>query len=116
MDMTISDLVGALQSPHLPGAACVGRYDAFDAADSDPTSALAICASCPALARCREWAAAQTWPAGIVVAGHITQPRRRPARAAIPMLTREEQVDRVIQAWQKRVQDRRRQAKRRSSA
>ncbi|WP_328856360.1 WhiB family transcriptional regulator [Williamsia herbipolensis] len=81
--------------PALPGAACAGRPDLFDPADTRETAesvasryraAAAVCASCPALTQCRAWADSlnrHRRPAG-VVGGRIPDPGppagRRPTR------------------------------------
>ena len=75
-------------TPRLRGAACVDHRETFDAAaDADPVAieaAQAICASCPALDRCRAWP--DTVPPGQrapgVTAGvyrHQSTKRGRPA-------------------------------------
>ena len=52
-----------LDSPNMPGCSCVGRHETFDlAADGDPVAqkrALEICAQCPQLTPCKQWAAEQ---------------------------------------------------------
>ncbi|WP_139826535.1 WhiB family transcriptional regulator [Mycobacterium paraintracellulare] len=115
--MNISDLVGALSTPHFPGAACVGQHAIFDAAESDPAAALAVCASCSALARCREWAADQKWPAGVVVGGQITRAKSRPRPVPV-VLTLEERAEQLYRHWQahqKQAQDQRTATKRAAS-
>ena len=54
----MSPLTELLDAPRLDGAACVGRGELFFAAPSEmgmAAEARAICATCPALADCREW-------------------------------------------------------------
>jgi hypothetical protein len=46
-------------TPRLPDAACAGHAPMFDADNGSTPRALALCASCPALARCQEWVAGQ---------------------------------------------------------
>ena len=57
-------LLDEMDGVSLPGAACVGRWSLFDPpARGEPpattrqrhTQALAICAACPALDRCKDW-------------------------------------------------------------
>ncbi|UUO01695.1 WhiB family transcriptional regulator [Mycolicibacterium novocastrense] len=70
--------------PHLPGAACRGKWEIFDAEDpADPRAeqALGLCARCPALAACTAWIDGlppTLRPAG-VVAGRLppTPPKKR---------------------------------------
>ncbi|WP_168702110.1 WhiB family transcriptional regulator [Gordonia paraffinivorans] len=72
---------------NLSGAACAGRPELFDepGADEDAQTvryrhraAVRICARCPALDRCRQWASAQKDLGGMVVAGR--KPRLRGAQ------------------------------------
>lgn len=119
----INDLAGALRGvPALAGAACVGRHDVFDTADKHPDPALKICASCPAMALCRDWAATQAWVAGTVVGGRITAKESKPRPASV-VLTREERLkqraEQLRQQWlarQQRAQDRRGRTKRAATA
>jgi hypothetical protein len=50
-------------APNMPGCSCVGQHETFDlAADGDPLAqeqALEICAQCPQLTPCNQWAADQ---------------------------------------------------------
>jgi hypothetical protein len=48
------DLLLALRTPHLPGAACRGRWELFDDRGRQ-AEAIQLCQSCPALALCRQW-------------------------------------------------------------
>lgn len=63
--------------PRLDNAACRGRHVVWDCEQTDhdereytQRSAIEQCKKCPALAACREWAAAQTNLTG-VVAGEV---------------------------------------------
>lgn len=74
------------ESPHLPGAACVGHAELFDAAAQDEAAihsrarhdaALELCQACPARAPCEQWIESRhpTWVTGIV-AGTSEHTRR----------------------------------------
>jgi hypothetical protein len=60
---TAVDLLHAIATtPDLPGAACVGHLEIFDACSSRAAGrpgtyarAVRICATCPALTACRAW-------------------------------------------------------------
>ncbi|KLO42375.1 hypothetical protein ABW17_12075 [Mycobacterium nebraskense] len=81
-------LADVLSTPALPGAACIGSHEVFDAADKDPgaqAAALRICARCPVITACGSWAATQTWPANLVIAGRVTaEPPKRPRPTRLP--------------------------------
>jgi hypothetical protein len=76
-----TELAAAIGSPALPGAACLDRWEAFDAVldvifdhavkPDAQRDALAVCESCRAMLTCRSWAVNQPWPAGFVVGGQI---------------------------------------------
>lgn len=85
-------IVGALLGvPQLAGANCAGQWSLFDEPekkDPDRTdvvdSALRLCATCPALADCRDWydgLPLDERPTG-VVAGRLRRYAIRPARQA----------------------------------
>lgn len=86
MSAAVAALLAAVHGPQLHGAACAGLAPTFDApGPSEDTEevadrhrlALRVCASCPVLARCRDWLESlppRERPAG-VVAGAV-QPER----------------------------------------
>ena len=63
------------QPAWFPLAACVGRDD-VDFFDGPPGPALAVCAACPVVAECGEWAAELNIRFG-VFGGRTAQERRR---------------------------------------
>lgn len=89
-EVTWQNLVGALAAvPSMPGAKCAGRWGLFDVTDPDDERAQAavnLCASCPALAKCREWfdgLPAARRPIG-VIAGRIIKDTTDPKPAPTP--------------------------------
>jgi hypothetical protein len=78
LQSALAELLDELGSTvKLPGAACRGRWRIFDSSDpQNIAAAQRICAGCPALDRCRSWAATQQQLTG-VVAG-VVQQRRTP--------------------------------------
>ncbi|AZG44822.1 WhiB family transcriptional regulator [Gordonia insulae] len=76
--------------PRLPGAACRGWPEIFDAeAPADPRApeALELCAGCPALQLCTAWVDALTpaqRPAGVVAGRLPPTPPKKPLRVPSP--------------------------------
>lgn len=107
--MTCSALVSAIASPALPGAACIGQWELFDAAaeidGEERTQALQTCQRCPALDRCKSWAADQRFTPGTVVGGMVISARKKPNPAVRPVvqsLTIAEKADLLVAQWRAR--------------
>lgn len=95
----LADLVGTLRTvPALPGARCRGRADEFDGDDGPDGErtrrAAALCARCPALTACAEWAARQPENSleGVIAGRLFTHAahrslRRRPNGVAVEPIT-----------------------------
>lgn len=68
------------------GAACLDQYDLFAPAEDKPhtkddrAAALAICAACPMLVECREWAAKTRPTSGVVGGVDLSNPWASAAR------------------------------------
>nr|WP_240930845.1 transcriptional regulator [Rhodococcus sp. B10] len=80
--------------PRLSGAACVGRSEVFDPAETgeDPDDvryrhevAASICRTCPALNSCRDWAETER-ASGSVIAERARYTRRKAASIQQPVL------------------------------